>query len=386
MKTTRRRILLVVRRIKTGGIERATLNLAEGLIQYGHDVHLMILKGQSQLSVPDGVQVHHCDLDKLARRNLGARLFDVFGRGVLRFLLPGSGFVWRGLLCSRAMRDVIHALEQQNGTFDLILLRGQGVFESLWNFSHPALWQVVEGPPANFSRFWLGRYFYRLLYENKQVVAVSAGIWGVLVDELSCCHVQVRRHEIIHNALPIATIREQAQETVADLPTEPYLIHVARLNPVKNQALLLHAYAYSAIQLPLVIIGDGKERANLAVLANQLGIAERVLFLGMKANPYPYMAHAAAFILSSRQEGLGLVLIEALACGTQTVATDVPGGIREVLVDELQRLLAENSVDGLAEKMKEALEDPVVIRSEWAERFDSSRIIPLFLNLIDQHE
>lgn len=386
MKSIRRRILLVVRRIKTGGIERATLNLAEGLVQCGHDVHLMILKGQSELPVPDGVHVHYCDLDKLARRNLGFRLFDVFGRGVLRFLFPGSSFVWRGLLCSRAMQDITQTLEQQYGPFDLILLRGQGVFESLWNFSHPALWQVVEGPPATFSHFGLGRYFYRMLYADKQVVAVSAGIWRVLADELSRCHVQVRCHEVIHNALPIAAIRQQAQEPVADLPAKPYLIHVARLNPVKNQALLLESYAHSAIQLPLVIVGDGKERSNLAALANQLGIADRVLFLGMKANPYPYMAHAAAFILSSRQEGLGLVLIEALACGTQIVATDVPGGIREVLVDELQRLLAENSVDGLAAKMKEALTDPVVIRSEWAERFDSSRIIPLFLNLIDQHE
>lgn len=386
MNFVRRRILLVVRRIKTGGIERATLNLAEGLIQEGHDVHLMILKGASQLPLPAGVQVHYCDLDKVARRHLGARLFDLLGRGILRFLLPGSGFVWRGMLCSRAMRDLVAGMEQQYGRFDLILLRGQGVFESVWNFSHPALWQVVEGPPASFSRFRFGQYFYRWLYQNKQVVAVSAGIWQVLADELSRCHVQVRRHEIIHNALPIAAIREQAHESVTDLPSTPYLIHVARLNPVKNQALLLEAYARSAIQMPLVIIGDGKERASLEALSNQLDISERVLFLGTKANPYPYMAHAEAFVLSSRQEGLGLVLIEALACGTLTVATDVPGGIREVLVDELQRFLAENSVAGLAEKMREALECPVHIRPEWAERFDCSRIIPLFMNLIEHSE
>lgn len=386
MNFIRRRILLVVRRIKTGGIERATLNLAEGLVQSGHDVHLLILKGQSQLPLPTGVQVHYCDLDKLARRHIGARLFDLLGRGVLRFLLPGSGFVWRGMLCSRAMRHLVAQMEQQHGRFDLILLRGQGVFESVWNFSHPALWQVVEGPPASFSRLWLGQYFYRLLYQNKQVVAVSAGIWQVLADELSRYHVQVHRHEIIHNALPIAAIREQAQAHVSDLPTMPYLIHVARLNPVKNQALLLKAYALSAIQIPLVIIGDGKERSSLEALSSQLHISERVFFLGTKANPYPYMAHAEAFVLSSRQEGLGLVLIEALACGTQTVATDVPGGIREVLVDELQRLLAENSAEGLAEKMKEALGNPVSIRPEWAERFDSGCIIPHFLNLIEQSE
>ena len=81
-------------------------------------------------------------------------------------------------------------------------------------------------------------------------------------------------------------------------------------------------------------------------------------------------------------EGFGLVLVESLACGTQVVATDVPGGIREVLIGEQTRLLAENSIAGLAAKMREAVEFPVTVDPAWAERFAPEQIVPKFLQLI----
>lgn len=55
------RVLLVVRRLKTGGIEKATLNLAKGLLAAGHHVHLMLLKGTSELPLPQGLQLHKFD-------------------------------------------------------------------------------------------------------------------------------------------------------------------------------------------------------------------------------------------------------------------------------------------------------------------------------------
>lgn len=377
----RQRLLLVVRRLHTGGIEKATLNLAAGLLASGHEVHLLLLKGHSLLPLPEGLQLHQLDLEQQARRRFPGFLLDLFGRLCLRFVLPGSGFVWRGWLASREMQHFVQDLERRHGALDLVLLRGQGVFESLWRFRHPLCWQVVEGPPATFSRHRLAGWFYRLLYQNKRVVTVSAGIGAVLKEQLQPFGIRLAHHEVIHNALPMAEIRQQACEAVSDAPSGPFLLHVARLSAVKNQSLLLEAYAASGLALPLVIIGQGGEESRLRQLAERLGIGAKVLFLGLKSNPYPYMARATALVLSSRQEGLGLVLIEALACGTQVVATDVPGGIREVMIEEQSRLLAENSVDGLAAKLVEAVERPVAVRSAWADRFDSAQIVPKVLQL-----
>lgn len=374
-------VLLVVRRMKTGGIEKATLNLAEGLLEKGHHVHLMILKGKSELPLPAELEVHYCDLDKRSRKNPFAFLFDIVTRGILRFCIPGSGFVWRGILTSRMMRKQVKNFESTYGAFDLILLRGQGVFENLWRFKHPALWQVVEGPPTHYDRFYFGGFLYRCLFHQKRIITVSDGIWNVLNADAKKFGVEVAEHLTIYNALPIQKIRELAVLPASDIPDEPYFVHVARLNPVKDQDLLLRAYAKSKLPFPLVIVGDGNLRSSLVALSKSLGIESKVRFLGRKENPYPYMAHAQAFILSSKQEGLGLVLIESLACGTQTVSVDVPGGIREVMIGDLQRLIAEHSEEALARKMRESVDVPVAVNPEWADRFDNQRIIPQFINL-----
>lgn len=377
-----RRVLIVVRRLKTGGIEKATLNLASGLISQGHAAHVLLLKGSNQLPLPDGVVLHSCNISKLLRKDAFGLFVYILSRLLLRLLIPGSAFVWEGWLYSRILHQYVHEIESRHGEFDLVLLRGQGVFESVWNFKHPNLWQVVEGPPLSFHCHPFARWFYRLLYKQKQIVTVSEGIGAVLQSELSAYGVTVKRAEVIHNLLPLAEIRRLAAEQPDDLPAGAYILHVGRLAPVKNQALLLDAYAASGLTMPLVIVGDGGERRALQERAKTLGISDKVLFLGEKQNPYCYMANAKVFVLSSRMEGFGLVLVESLACGTQVVATDVPGGIREVLIGEQTRLLAENSIAGLAAKMREAVEFPVTVDPAWAERFAPEQIVPKFLQLI----
>ena len=97
--------------------------------------------------------------------------------------------------------------------------------------------------------------------------------------------------------------------------------------------MLLRAFALVHAQRPcrLVILGRGKQREHLLRVATELGVAEDVALPGFVANPYPYMAHAAVFAFTSRLEGLGFVVIEALAMGTPVVSTDCPSGPREIL-------------------------------------------------------
>ncbi len=112
----------------------------------------------------------------------------------------------------------------------------------------------------------------------------------------------------------------------------PVLVFAGRLTAQKDPALLLDALAL----LPdarLVMLGEGPLRGALEQQASRLGIAAKVLFAGFAANPLPWIAHAACLVLPSRYEGLGNVLIEALACGTPVVATDCPHGPAEILQD-----------------------------------------------------
>jgi glycosyltransferase involved in cell wall biosynthesis len=81
----------------------------------------------------------------------------------------------------------------------------------------------------------------------------------------------------------------------------------------------------------LIIIGDGQDRASLQAQAERLGISDRLLMPGFQTNPYPWLARADLFVLSSRWEGSPNALTEALALGVPCVATDCPSGPAEVL-------------------------------------------------------
>ena len=72
-------------------------------------------------------------------------------------------------------------------------------------------------------------------------------------------------------------------------------------------------------------------RMELEALARELGVADDVALPGFVLNPFPYMARASLFVLSSAWEGLPGVLIEALACGCPVVSTDCPSGPAEIL-------------------------------------------------------
>lgn len=113
----------------------------------------------------------------------------------------------------------------------------------------------------------------------------------------------------------------------------PVILGVGELCARKDFETLIRAFARLRRhrEAKLIILGRGKRRDRLLQLAQALGVAGDVDLPGFDANPYRYMARADVFALTSRWEGLGLVLVEALALGTPVVATDCPNGPAEVL-------------------------------------------------------
>ena len=98
---------------------------------------------------------------------------------------------------------------------------------------------------------------------------------------------------------------------------------------------LLRAFArlVSKRKARLIVLGEGRFRSSLLSLANGLGVAECVDFPGFTENPFAFLARADLFVLSSRNEGLPTVLIEAMVCGCPVVSTDCDFGPREILED-----------------------------------------------------
>lgn len=139
----------------------------------------------------------------------------------------------------------------------------------------------------------------------------------------------------IHNAVDVAEVRRRAAVALPAPPPEPFLLGVGRLERQKGFDVLLRAYAAGTARhrARLVLLGDGSERDALEALARELGVADRVSMPGFTDNPWAYMARSVAFVLSSRWEGFGMVVAEAMAAGAPVVVTDCDFGPKEIVRD-----------------------------------------------------
>jgi glycosyltransferase involved in cell wall biosynthesis len=193
------------------------------------------------------------------------------------------------------------------------------------------------------------------------VIAVSKGIG----EELSrITRVDAARIRVIYNGVVTADFQQRASANVIHPSFQkgtPVFVAVGRLHKQKDYPTLLRAFAQvlRQRQAELVILGEGDERDELQALATELGIAAHVDFAGFCANPLPLMRQASAVVMSSKFEGFGNVLAEALACGTSVVSTDCPYGPGEILANGRFGLLTPVGEPGaLAEAMLRILDAP----------------------------
>jgi glycosyltransferase involved in cell wall biosynthesis len=139
-------------------------------------------------------------------------------------------------------------------------------------------------------------------------------------------------------------------------------VWVGRLEKRKGADLAIAALARVA-EARLDVVGDGAERAELQRFARRRGVADRVRFHGYVDDPRDIVAGANAALCSSRSEGLGIALLEAMAMARPVVGFAV-GGVREIVKDEQTGLLAQaGNVEALAARMMEATAAPDHMRA-----------------------
>jgi L-malate glycosyltransferase len=170
-------------------------------------------------------------------------------------------------------------------------------------------------------------------------------------------------------------------------PDEKMVVHVSNFRPVKRVTDVVRTFARLSKQVParLVFIGDGPDRPEAAYEAQELGISDRVVFLGKQDSVAELLACADLMLLPSRSESFGLVALEAMAAGVPVIATDV-GGLPEVVESGVTGYLAQvGDVEGMAGAAVEILSDPerwrrmsLAARAFAVERYGVDVIIPQY--------
>lgn len=235
--------------------------------------------------------------------------------------------------------------------------------------------KVVLGIPNNFSArvadapTWGRRRLIdaeRLAYlAADHIVAISQGVAKDFVDSIPAARGKI---SVVYNAGFDDSLATLSSEPLPfQRPEGPLIVACGRLVRPKDYPTLLRALALVQTKPTpqLWIVGDGREREALLALAAELGVAGQVRMLGFQRNPYPFLANADVFVLSSRHEGFGNVLVEAMACGTRVVSTDCPYGPAEILDSgRYGRLVPVGDAEALAR----AVDDALVDRPSEAER------------------
>jgi glycosyltransferase involved in cell wall biosynthesis len=175
---------------------------------------------------------------------------------------------------------------------------------------------------------------------------------------------------VIHNPIVGSELTKASQEPVHhawfnERDDRPIVMGVGRLTSQKGFRYLLRAFQRIRESRPsrLMLVGDGEDRGSLAMLARELGVEEDVAFLGFQPNPHKFLARADVFVLPSLWEGLGMVLVEAMACDTPVVATRCPSGPEEIVTDGVDGLLVPPAdADALADAILRVLTNRTLAR------------------------
>jgi glycosyltransferase involved in cell wall biosynthesis len=323
-----------------GGAERVILNLAQGIVERGLPVDLVLAAATGAFleQIPPSV-----------------RLVDLHASRVLRSVGPLAGYLRR-----ERPRVLISSMNYAN-LVALWAAKLSGRNTPVLVTVHTTMSESSRQQQRHLSGLiWptLLRMFYPYA---AHVVAVSSGA----ADDLSrITRLPRKRVEVVYN--PVIT-RETliAAKQSPDHPwfapgQPPVILGVGRLTRQKDFPTLIRAFAEVRRKrlARLIILGEGEDRADLTALARELGVSDDVALPGFR-NALSYMAGSALFVLSSGWEGLPTVLIEALAAGTRVVSTDCPSGPREILQDgRIGALVPVGDVAAMAAAMLEALDQP----------------------------
>jgi len=350
-----------------GGISLTLISLMNELASSGHRIHLVLHNG----SIPERKHVHPA---------------------IKQIELPNGKLIKRAKALSSYLAEfrpkaVISVREPGNRALTGARLLCKGKVKAGFRVGMPiSIALARRSPIKRFLRRQSIKFCYNkadIIIANHSAVAEDiALITGIPLDNI--------------RVIPNGTVSEFLYEQAKEEPDHPWLkkkdcpviLGIGRLAKQKDFYTLIRAFHIVRRQLDakLIILGEGKERPVLLSLIHQLGLKDSVDLYGHVENPYSFLNRADLFVLSSAWEGLPNALIEAMALGIPSVATDCKSGPREILENgRFGVLVPVRDEKAMGEAILNTLSDPPdpdFIRSG-ASRYRASVCAQKYLEVLD---
>ena len=224
-----------------------------------------------------------------------------------------------------------------------------------------------------------------------KITAISKATKAALVEYE---FIPEHKIDVIYNGIePLVSTEEgraKARQELRLKPEQRVIGTVARLDPIKNQAMILEAFSLLVPEFPdlvLLLVGDGPERQNLEQLTNKLKIDDRVIFAGFKSPATDYMALMELFLLPSLSEGTSMTLLEAMSLGIPSIVSNVGGNPEVVSCKFSGEVISDNKYDVLYSsirvllKMKYTDKNKYLIIKEFKKRFSCKVIVENYMSI-----
>ncbi len=380
------KVLIANGHLNAGGVEKSLITFLRAINYEKYQVDLLLFEGLGDYRpfVPDKVNI------------IDWNLTETYGS----FLQVG-----RKAVKERRMKSfLIKCVLMLGNKFSMHLLRLLSTFHMTEReYDYAIAYRV--GMPADYVTYAVHAKKKMIWWHNGKFdygeKLISA--WGnefnqvdnvVCVSEFSRAMLQQHfpklsdKFIVVPNMIDISEIYNLAEKF------DPYekdkcntiIVSVGRLSKEKHMmdcVAVAHRLEDACIDFKWYLVGDGEEKEAIEGEIGRLRLQEKVILIGNKPNPYPYIKYASIFVHPSYVESQGIAVLEAMAFGIPCVVTK-SGGTNEFVRDGVNAVQAEWSIDSLFEKVKYAIQSHVDFREaemDTARRYEPEHIIDQIFDL-----
>lgn len=362
--------VFIIPNLQGAGAERVVLNLCRGLQKYENcRCHILCFSARRDYKISSDIPIHILSLPK---RKWGQNYRKKCAAFIDSYILEHIG-------------------------------RPQAVFVNItqaiknMKYSRLPVYNIVHCPPSmeyllyqHGIKRWLRRRHVEIDYSFHPSICVSHGCAidfrrnFCISQPIGYIYNPIERDEICKEANYISSHMQQEIEQLG-----AYIIHVGSFKEAKDHDCLIRAYAKAGINEKLVLLGQPSGQPaflqHAQALVKELQLQDKVIFKGFIKNPFPYIKQAKLFVLSSKYEGFGMVLAEAIALRTPVVSTDCPAGPAEIVGPDFARVLSPvGDIDALAANIKNSLLHPARYTVLLRECFTTREVCRQYMKIINE--